>query len=404
MKKTITLVLILITGFNFSMKAQLTTGDLTGQDAGNPIQTAVPLLNITPDSRSGAMGDVGVATAADANALYWNVAKLPFAEGSSGLAISYTPWLRNLADDIDLSYLAGYFDLDARQTIAFGLRYFSLGNITFTNIYGNILRDFRPKEFTLDAAYAFKMSKEFSGGIALRYVYSNLTGGIGQTESKPGQTIAGDLGFYYQKPMEMAGKNAQLAAGLSFSNIGGKINYTEEEQYFIPMNLRFGLSYLLNLDDYNSISLAFDINKLLVPTPPIHAVDTLTNEEYLIGKDDNVSVPVAIFQSFFDAPGALNADGSRSVMKEEFREFNYSIGAEYWYAKQFALRAGYFYEHPTKGARKYLTLGVGMRLNVFGLDFAYLIANSQQNPLNNTLRFTLHFDFAGLKKEAALEE
>ncbi|MCK5537329.1 MAG: type IX secretion system outer membrane channel protein PorV [Bacteroidales bacterium] len=403
MNKTTSLILSLIFGLSFNLKAQLTTGDLTGQDAGNPIQTAIPLLNITPDSRSGAMGDVGVATSADANALYWNIAKLPFADHSTGLAISYTPWLRNLADDIDLSYIAGYFDLDDRQTIGIGLRYFSLGNITFTNIYGNVLRDFRPKEFTLDGAYAFKMSEEFSGGIALRYIYSNLTGGIGQTESKPGQTVAGDLGFYYQKDLDMNGKDARFSSGINISNIGGKIDYTEDAQYFIPMNLRIGTSYILHLDDYNSLSFAFDINKLLVPTPPIHATDTITGDAYLIGMDDNVSVPVALIQSFYDAPGVLNSDGTRSVFKEEFREFNYSFGAEYWYAEQFAIRTGYFYEHPTKGNRKYFTLGVGLRLNVFGLDFAYLIANSQQNPLNNTLRFTLHFDFENLKKEASIE-
>jgi hypothetical protein len=403
MNKTISSILSLVIGLSFNLKAQLSTGDLTGQNAGNPIQTAVPLLNITPDSRAGAMGDAGVATSADANALYWNVAKLPFAEHSSGLAVSYTPWLRNLADDIDLSYIAGYYDLDNRQTIGFGMRYFSLGNITFTNIYGNALRDFRPKEFTIDGAYSFKMSKELSGGIALRYIYSNLTGGIGSTSSKPGSTVAGDLGFYYQKNLKLKELASTFSAGLNFSNLGGKISYTDESQYFIPMNMRLGAAYQINLDDYNSLSFAFDMNKLLVPTPPIHATDTITGKDYLIGKDDNVSVPVAIFQSFYDAPGYLNSDGSRSVFKEEFHEITYSIGAEYWYAKQFAIRTGYFYENPTKGNRKYFTLGVGLRLNVFGLDFAYLIANSQQNPLNNTLRFTLHFNFENLKKEAKAE-
>ncbi len=401
MKKTVLISLSLL--LSFSIKAQISTGDLTGQDAGNPIPTAVPLLNITPDSRAGAMGDVGVASSADANSLYWNVAKYPFAEKSSGLAISYTPWLRNLADDIDLSYLAGYYDLDKRQTLSFGMRYFSLGSITFTNIYGNVLRDFRPKEFTLDGGYAFKMSEEFSGGIALHFVYSNLTGGIGETSSTPGKTVAGDLGFYYQKDLSLSGMDTRISAGLNVSNIGGKISYTEDAQDFIPMNMRLGAGYIMNIDDYNSISVNFDMNKLLVPTPPIYYTDSASGSLQRIGKSDSVSVPVAIFQSFYDAPGYLKSNGTRSVFLEEFHEITYSLGIEYWYAKQFALRAGYFYEHPTKGNRKYFTLGLGLRLNVFGLDFAYLIANSQSNPLNNTLRFSLLFNFDGLKKEVKEE-
>ncbi len=391
MKKLLLIpILVLI---SLTTKAQLSTGDLTGQDAGNPIPTAVPFLNITPDSRGGAMGDAGVASTPDANSLYWNIAKYPFAEKASGLSVSYTPWLRKLADDIDLAYIAGYFDLDKRQTLAFGMRYFSLGNITFTNIYGGVLRDFRPKEFTLDAGYSFKMSKELSGGIALRFVYSNLTGGIGETSSNPGKTVAGDLGFYYQKDLDI-GLNSTVAAGLNFSNIGGKISYTEDAQDFIPMNMRLGASYKVDFDDYNSLAFNLDFNKLLVPTPPIYTDSTR------IGKSDSVSVPVAIFQSFSDAPGYLKADGTRSVFLEELHEITYSMGLEYWYNKQFALRTGFFYEHPTKGNRKYFTLGLGLRLNVFGLDFAYLIANSAQNPLSNTLRFSLLFNFDALNKES----
>lgn len=401
MKKSLWISLILLLSLN--LNAQISTGDLTGQDAGNPIPTAVPLLNITPDSRGGALGDAGVASSADANSLYWNVAKYPFIDKKSGLSLSYTPWLHKLADDIDLSYVTGFYKLDKRQTLAFGLRYFSLGNITFTNIYGNELRDFRPKEFTLDAGYAFKMSPELSGGIALRYVYSNLTGGIGETSSKPGSTVAGDLGFFYRKDLNTNLKST-LTAGMNIGNIGGKISYTEDAQDFIPMNLRMGAGYKIQIDDYNSISMVLDINKLLVPTPPIYYTDTTTGSLQRIGKSDSVSVPVAIFQSFWDAPGYLKSDGTRSVFLEEFHEITYSLGVEYWYNKQFALRTGYFYEHPTKGNRKYFTLGLGLRLNVFGLDFTYLIANSAQNPLNNTLRFSLLFNFEELKKEAAIEK
>jgi len=401
MKKSLWISLILLLSLN--LNAQISTGDLTGQDAGNPIPTAIPLLNITPDSRGGALGDAGVASSADANSLYWNVAKYPFIEKQSGLSLSYTPWLHKLADDIDLSYVTGFFKLDKRQTLAFGMRYFSLGNITFTNIYGNELRDFRPKEFTLDAGYAFKMSSELSGGIALRYVYSNLTGGIGETSSKPGWTVAGDLGFFYQKDLNTNLKST-FTAGMNIGNIGGKISYTEDVQDFIPMNLRIGAGYKIQIDDYNSISMLFDINKLLVPTPPIYYTDTTNGTLQRIGKSDSVSVPVAIFQSFWDAPGYLKSDGTRSVFLEEFHEINYSLGIEYWYNKQFALRTGYFYEHPTKGNRKYFTVGLGLRLNVFGLDFTYLIANSAQNPLNNTLRFSLLFNFEELKKEAAIEK
>ncbi len=370
------------------INAQISTDDLSGRV--NTITTAVPFLMITPDSRAGGMGDIGVSTSPDANSQHWNAAKYSFIEDDFGISLSYTPWLRELVPDISISYLAGYKKFKRGKAFAASLRYFSLGNITFTNIQGGTIKDFQPNEFALDASYSMLLTDGLSGAITMRYIYSNLTGGIssGNSTSHPGQAIAGDISLFYTKGITLGGNASNMSFGLQVSNIGSKISYTDDsESNFLPTNLRLGGALNYNIDDYNSIVFGMDINKLLVPTLPIYG----EGDTIIAGKDPDVSPITGIWQSFSDAPGGAT---------EEFREITWSFATEYWYNKRFALRTGYFHEHATKGNRKFFTVGVGMKLNVFQMDFAYLLPLQQTNPLANTLRFSLLFDFAGLKEEA----
>ena len=385
-----------------SSSAQLSTfkDSLLGQI--NTITTAVPFLQIAPDSRAGGMGDYGVATSPDPNSIHWNASKLAFIEKSGGFSISYTPWLHALVNDISLAYISGYKKLNNDQAIAGSLLYFSLGNIDFTNEGGDKYATFNPNEWALDLAYARKLGEKISGGIALRYIYSNLTGGVaisnGTINTHAGTTVAADISGYYRTDLNLSDKKSLLALGLNISNIGGKVAYTDTKtKDFIPTNFRFGSNLKVDLDQYNSIAFGADFNKLLVPTPPVYAkdasgnfiIDSNGNKEIAAGKDPtNISVPSALFSSWSDAPAGF---------PEEIKEFTYSIGSEYWYDKQFAMRAGYFHEASTKGNRKFFTVGAGIRYNVFGFDFAYLIPTTQRNPLENTLRFTLLFDFDGIK-------
>lgn len=392
------LSLVLVANKNF---AQLSSfrDSLLGQV--NTITTAVPFLLISPDARAGGMGDNGVATSPDPNSVHWNPAKLAFVEKDMGFSVSYTPWLRELVNDINLAYLSGYKKLGGDQAVAVSLLYFSLGNIDFTDEVGNKTTSFNPNEFAVDGAYSRKLGENFSGGLALRYIYSNLTGGalVQNASSHAGTSFAADLSGYYRKEMDISKKKALLSVGLNISNIGTKISYTESGvKDFIPTNFRLGSTLKLDIDQYNSISFGADMNKLLVPTPPVYMKnsaggDSLVNGHKIVeaGKDPaNISVAQALFSSWGDAPAGI---------REEIKEINYSLGTEYWYDKQFALRAGYFHEAATKGNRQYFTVGAGLKYNVFGLDFAYLIPTTQRNPLANTLRFTLTFDFDGLKKE-----
>ncbi len=371
---------------------QINTDQLSGKI--NTVTTAVPFLTIAPDSRSGGMGDVGVALSPDANSMHWNPAKYAFAPNDMGLSISYTPWLRKLIPDINLAYLSGYKRISKQEVIGISLLYFSLGNITFTDVVGAPTQQFNPNEFSVDAAYSRSFSENFSGSIAFRFIYSNLTGGyyVGGIESHPGTAYASDVSIYYRnKDLRLRDYDATWSFGANISNIGSKISYTSNsDKDFIPINLRIGTAYTIDFDDYNSLTAAVDVNKLLVPSPPLYYADSVdVNNDPVIqsGLDPNVSVAVGMFHSFYDAPGGFS---------EEMKEITYSVGMEYWYAKQFAIRGGYFYEAATKGNRKFFTVGVGLRLNVFGLDFAYLVPVNQNNPLANTLRFSLLFNFAGL--------
>jgi hypothetical protein len=362
----------------------------------NTITTAVPFLLIAPDSRGGGMGDAGVASTPDANSIHWNPAKLAFIKDDFGFSMSVTPWLRNLVPDINLYYLSIYRKVKNNQTFGGSLRYFSLGDITFTDQYGNVIGQYKPHEFALTGAYSRKLGEELSAGLALRFIYSNLTGGIHvlNAESKAGTSVATDISFYYQKDIELGKKDAVLAFGTNFSNIGAKMSYTETgNKNFIPINWRLGGSTRINLDEFNQLGILLDFNKLLVPTPPVYARDPVTNQpevdsngDFVIaeGKDPDVPVVAGMFQSFNDAPGGF---------KEEMREINISAGLEYWYDQQFAFRTGYFYEHETKGNRKFFTLGAGLRYNVFELNFAYLIPTQQTNPLEGTMRFSLIFNW-----------
>jgi hypothetical protein len=399
----------------------------TGQqcnDQINTITTAVPFLMISPDSRAGGMGDGGVAVSADANAIHWNPSKLAFAEHDGEFTMSYSPWLRNLVPDMSLAYLAGYKRLSNKKSAIGGsLRYFNLGSILFTDQNGSTIRDFKPAEFAVDLVFAQQFSENFSGGVAIRYINSNLTGGISVqgANTKAGQSVAADVSMFYTKPdMQVGDKDATFSFGLNISNIGAKMSYSETAaQNFIPINLRLGPAFTLDLDKYNKLTFAFDVNKLLVPTPPVYQLDENgalildpATGEYVIasGKNPNVGVATGMIQSFSDAPGNVSYDDNGNIivedgsrMREEFREINIGGGLEYWYAEQFAFRTGYFWEHYTKGNRKYVTLGAGVRYNVFSLDLSFLIANTARSPLANTLRFTLGFRFDKGKKKPTAE-
>jgi hypothetical protein len=399
-------VIVLITGAllgtGISLSGQITSDQLGGAVV-NTIQTSVPFLTIAPDSRAGAMGDVGVATTPDVNSQHWNIAKYAFIDSKGGLAISYTPWLRNLIPDINLAYLAGFYRFDDQQLVSASLRYFSLGNIVFTDLTGTVIGEYNPNEFAVDAGYSRLFTDNFSGGIGFRFIRSDLTSGQTTASGEPthpGISFAADLGFYYQDDIDVGSSTGQWAAGISFTNMGTPVSYTlDAEKTPVPTNMRLGGRFSYNIDDYNTISIHTDLNKLLVPTPPVYETDTVTGDEVVVaGKEPPGSVVVGMFRSFYDAPGVLRADGTRSVFLEEFHEIAYSIGAEYWYREQFAIRTGFFHEHASKGNRKYFTVGVGLKLNVFALDFSYLVPTSgNHSPLANTLRFTLGFDFDSMK-------
>lgn len=387
------ILILSLTTSNIYSQGSLSKFELSGQL--NAVQSAVPFLTIAPDSRAGAMGDAGVATSPDVYSIHWNPAKYAFIEKNNGISLSYTPWLRHLIGDIDLATVAGFYRIDRRQVVAASLVYFALGDIEFTDQNGAPQKTAKPNEFSIDACYSRQLNDYLSGGIAFRYIHSDLASGTTTNgiDAKAGNSFAADISAFYTRKISIKGYESNMSFGANISNIGTKISYSDElknNKDFLPTNLRLGGALKVNIDPFNSITLTTDFNKLLVPTSPVLGDSTVDGKTVILyGKDPDVSVVSGIFQSFTDAPGGF---------KEELHEINYSIGAEYWYHNQFAIRTGYFHEHATKGNRKYFTFGCGIKLNVVGIDVSYLIPTAANNPLANTLRFSLNFDLESFKK------
>jgi hypothetical protein len=372
-----------------SVKAQNTQTDPI-----NVVTTAVPFLRISPDARAGGMGDLGVATSPDASSPFWNLAKTPFAQKNFSVGLTYTPWLKDLGlNDVYLLAASGYYKLDEESALGGSIRYFSLGNIQFTDQGGFDNGSGRPREFGFDFGYSRKLSDKIGLGVALRYIRSNLAGNLSTTGTsyKPGTSVAGDLSFFYTGQNEM-GEGWNFGATLS--NLGMKIGYTNDatQKDYIPANLGLGTTYTKVFDEENKITFGLDVHKLLVPTPPSWTGNT-QEDSVLTADYRNKTVVSSWFSSFGDAPGGF---------KEELKEFQISAGAEYGYNDQFFFRAGYFYENKDKGNRKYFTVGLGVKYNVFGLNFSYLVPSGSgvnRNPLSNTLRFGLIFDLDDIGAE-----
>ncbi len=376
----------------FLLSNSVTSVAQTSTTGANYISTAVPFLTISPDARAGSMGDVGAATSPDANSMHYNPAKFAMTEGVSAVAVSYTPWLRDLVEDMNLAHLAGYYRLDQNQVLAASLRYFSLGQITFLQNAEDIPITQNPNEWAIDFAYSRRLSDNFSGAISFRYIRSDLTSSYsGGIKTQAGNAYAADISVFYQKEINIGKNDVLWSWGANISNIGSKISYTssDDNKEFIPTNLRLGTAFQFDLDNYNSFTIALDANKLLVPTPDNGELNEENNGVIVGGQSSDKSVISGMLSSFGDAPGGIG---------EEFKEIAWSLGMEYWYQKQFALRAGYFYEHQDKGNRKYFTAGLGVKLNMFDLDFSYLIATTQNNPLKNTLRFSITANLDSLVK------
>ncbi len=389
-------VILGLTLFNIQLvNAQCYQGEdgryynLDGTPCTNTVVSAVPFLRIISDARSGAMGDAGIAVSADPNAMHFNASKLVFSDQSLGLAATYTPWLRSIGlNDVYLAYLTGFKKINDLQTVGFGLRYFSLGSIQFTDPNGTPLNTGRPNEFELSGAYARKLSEKLSAAVTGKFIYSNLAAGniVNGEVIEPGIAGAADFSMTYKTPIKVSKGESDLTIGLAITNIGSKITYTNSLfRDFLPANFGLGGAWTFNFDTHNSLTFTTDINKMLVPTP----CQGLDCDQDRDGRADykDVSPVSAIFSSWADAPEGLS---------EEIKEFTYSVGTEYWYDKQFAVRAGYFSEHRQKGNRKFFTVGLGLKYNLFGLNFSYLVpTTSRRNPLDNTLRFSMLFNFNG---------
>lgn len=358
------------------------------EDFFNPVNTSVTSQTIAPDARSAGMGDVGVATDPDVVSQYWNPAKYPFTISRAGVALNYTPWLRELVNDMDLAYLAGYYRIGDYSAVSASLRYFSLGEV-FLGTSDDAMT-INPYEMSLDVAYSLMLSETFSIGAAVRWIYSDLTYDY-TSDTAPGSAFAADLACYYQNYINLGQRECQLGLGLNISNIGSKISFGgDNNSEFIPTNMRLGASLMIPIDEYNRFTIAADANKLLVPTYPKQE-DGESTEDYQERVQKNyydVSSISGIFKSFGDAPGGI---------KEELQEVQWSVGGEYVYHDKFALRAGYHHESANKGNRKYFTVGAGFKMSVFSLDAGYVIATAKSNPLDQTLRFSLSFDMDGLK-------
>lgn len=369
--KHLTLAICIMAGISF---ASAQTSEPAGKDY-NPIITSVPSLSIAPDAAATGMGDVGAATEATVHSQYWNPAKFAFIEDEAGFAMSYTPWLSQLVSDIDLAYLTGYMKLGDMQAISASMRYFSLGEVILRESLGDVGYAIQPYEMAVDVAYSRLLSRNFSMSVAMRYIYSDLM----SADDPAGQAFAADISAYYKKPVYFGRERGFWAVGVNASNIGTKISYDAgNNYYFIPTDLRIGASLKYPFNAYNAITVAADVNKLMVPTP--QSKDEIYSD---------ISSIAGIFQSFYDAPGGLS---------EELSEINASLGMEYAYDDQFFVRAGYHYENKYKGNRSYYTFGAGFKMSMFSIDVSYLISQAQSNPLDQTLRFTLGFDIEGLRQ------
>ena len=384
--KRLTLVLSLMLLMTLSASAQLKKTDIF-----NPVYTAVTSQTIAPDARAAGMGDVGVATDPDVNSQYWNPAKYPFTISRAGVSLNYTPWLRQLVNDMYLANLVGYYRIGDFSAVSTSLRYFNMGEVTMKeSIGGSNGMTINPYEMSFDVAYSLLLSEKFSIAAGLRWIYSDLTYDY-SSETTPGSAFAADIATYYQNYINIGQRECQLGIGLNISNIGSKINFgSDTNSEFIPTNMRLGASLMIPVDEYNRFSIAADANKLLVPTRPIQGEnESQVDYDARLQKDYyDVSSIAGIFKSFGDAPGGF---------KEELQEVGWSLGGEYTYNDKFSLRAGYHHESETKGNRKYFTVGAGFKMSAFSLDAGYVIATAKSNPLDQTLRFTLTFDMDGIK-------
>ena len=357
----------------------------------NPVNTSVTSQSIAPDARAAGMGDVGAATDPDVNSQYWNPAKYPFNISRAGVSLNYTPWLRQLVNDMDLAYMAGYYRIGDYSAVSGSLRYFSLGEVIMgSSVTADDGMTIKPYELSIDVAYSLMLSEKFSLAAGVRWIYSDLTYDYSE-DTSPGSAFAADIALYYQNYINIGARECQLGLGMNISNIGSKISFGgDDRSEFIPTNLRLGASLMVPIDEYNRFSIAADANKLLVPTyPKINDGESTSDYEDRVQREYyDVSSISGIFKSFSDAPGGF---------KEELQEIQWSVGAEYTYHDQFSVRAGYHHESENKGNRKYFTVGAGFRMSVFALDAGYVIATAKSNPLDQTLRFSLTFDMDGIK-------
>ena len=384
--KRLTWVLSLMLLMTLSASAQLKKTDIF-----NPVYTAVTSQTIAPDARAAGMGDVGVATDPDVNSQYWNPAKYPFTVSRAGVSLNYTPWLRQLVNDMYLANLVGYYRIGDFSSVSTSLRYFNMGEVIMKGpIGGSNGMTINPYEMSLDVAYSLMLSEKFSIAAGLRWIYSDLTYDY-SSETTPGSAFAADIAAYYQNYINIGQRECQLGIGLNVSNIGSKINFgSDTNSEFIPTNMRLGASLMIPVDEYNRFTVAADANKLLVPTRPLQGEnESQVDYDARLQKDYyDVSSIAGIFKSFGDAPGGF---------KEELQEVSWSLGGEYTYNDKFSLRAGYHHESANKGNRKYFTVGAGFKMSAFSLDAGYVIATAKSNPLDQTLRFTLTFDMDGIK-------
>ncbi len=405
--KIFTLLFVMVfAGIKVNAQSDATIGEVLGQNLEyNVISTAVPFMSIAPDARSSAMGDIGVSTSPDVYSMHWNPAKYAFIQDDFSVGLAYSPWLRTLVNDMNIAYLGMAKRVSSKSTVAATMRYFTLGDINYRGANNDDLGTYSPNEWAVDVAYSRKLGKYISGSVAGRFIYSNLTQGI-DTYSKPAISVAADIAVYYTRDVEwFSNMGANFSWGVAITNIGSKMNYDEStlDKDFIPTNLRFGPTLKLDIDDYNSLAFSVDFNKLLVPTPPVYYPDSVGadgNSVIAAGRDNEVGLVQGMIQSFYDAPGGF---------KEELKEFTLGLGAEYWYNNVFTVRTGFFHEAQMKGNRRYVTLGAGLRYNVFSLDVSYLIpvnntATSGQNPLENTLRFSLTFNIDKWADNTKLEK